>query len=316
MSLPNFLGIGAGRSGTTSLHFCLRQHPEIFLSPEKSPNFFVAGDEIPGWERSPARAMTRQWIADRSRYEELFGSVTNEKAVGEISPVYLQSRMAPRRIADLCPDARLVAILRDPVERAFAHFVGRRRDGLERRSDFSAVVAEELARPLPEDVAFGCYLGASRYHHFLSEYYRSFPDEQIRVFLFEDLQQDFRGLLREVYEFLGVDSEFEVPTTRRYNESGEIRNPLLRFLWTHTAGLRTWARPMLSSSTRTQVGGPFLRRLAKPVLAPELRAELVPVLRDDIESLQGLIGRDLSAWLDPDRDRPRATEDSLLAVSG
>ena len=214
MALPNFLVIGAGRSGTTSLHHYLRHHPEIFVCLEKSPNYFVSSEPMPSWENPRARAMARQWVSDRGAYERLFDGARNEKAVGEVSPVYLQALGAPRRIRAACPDAKIVAVLREPVDRAYAHFFGRRRDGLELRPDFEGVVEEELSRPLPDDVAFGSYLGCGRYHHFLKGYFDLFPRARIRVYLFEDLRADTGALLRDLFTFLGAESQSSLISLR------------------------------------------------------------------------------------------------------
>ncbi len=186
MPLPDFLVIGASRSGTTSLHNYLGEHPEIFMCPRKSPNFFASADPIPAREGPVVRQMMSQWVADRRSYEALFSGAPEEAAIGEVSPVYLQSRAAPERIRRECPAARLVAILRDPAERAWAHYMGRKRDGLETRGDFAEVIAAELAEGLPDEVAFGSYLGCSRYGHFLTRYFDLFPREQIRIYPFNN----------------------------------------------------------------------------------------------------------------------------------
>lgn len=299
MALPNFLVIGAGRSGTTSLHHCLGQHSDVYMSPVKSPNFFVAGDRLPDWEVGAARAMAGHWIRDRQAYEALFEGVRAEKAIGEVSPVYLQSIAAPRRILEASPDVRLVAVLRDPVERAWAHFLGRRRDGIEARRRFAEIVEEELALGLPLDVAFGSYVGAGHYHHFLSEYCRLFPAERIRIYLFEDLREAPDALLSDLLEFLGVDPGLEMQQLGQFNATGDIRSPILRRVWTGSVGIRTSMRPRLPETVRNGIGRLFLRRLDRAELDRELRAKLVAHFRPEIEKLANLIGRDLDAWLDP-----------------
>ncbi len=297
MTLPNFIVIGAGRSGTTSLHHYLGQHPEIYLCPEKSPNFFVSDEVQPEWEGPTVRRMAQHWVRDRGAYEALFDRARGERAIGEASPVYLQALSAAPAIAKLCPDARLVAILRDPVDRAYTHFLGRRRDGLDSRVDFREVVAEERSRPLPDSVAFGNYLGCGRYHHFLGPYFELFPRERIRVYLYDDLVSDAHGLLADLFAFLDVDPTFVPSTEKRHAQTGVIENSLLRAVWTGSVSLRTAVRPYLPAVVR-DLGRPiFARRLAKEHLEPELRAELIEVFRDDIGRLQGLIGRDLKQWL-------------------
>ncbi|HVR29781.1 MAG TPA: sulfotransferase [Thermoanaerobaculia bacterium] len=296
MTLPNFLVIGASRSGTTSLHHYLGQHPSVHMSPVKSPNFFVAGDPQPPWEGAAQRAMARQWITDRGDYEALFRGAGGKRAIGEVSPVYLQSLGAPARIHSACPDAKLVAILREPVDRAWAHYLGRRRDGLERRTDFRAVVEDELARPLPDAVAFGSYVGCSRYHHFLAGYFQSFARERIRIYLFEDLVSDVSALLRDLFEFLEVDPGTAVDTERRHNQTGIVRQPLLRFLWTRTVRARIALRPFLPAAIRDTGRLAMGRELRRPALDPELRATIARVLAPDVERLQHLLGRDLTGW--------------------
>jgi hypothetical protein len=299
VTLPSFLVIGAGRSGTTSLHHWLAGHPEVFVGDEKSPNFFVAGEPLPPWEPPAVRAMARHWIADRAAYERTFDRAGGARAIGEVSPVYLQARAAPRRIRELCPDVQLVAILREPVARAHAHFLGRRRDGLERRDDFEHVVAEELERGLPDEVAFGSYLGCGRYAHFLGGYFDLFPRQRIRIFLFEDLARDPLGVARGLFEFLGVDPRHQPDTTARHGRTGLVGNPIARLLWTRSVRLRTALRPHLPRRLR-DVAAPLLgERLRQPSLDPELARRLRGVFRDDVRRLAEMIERDLTAWLEP-----------------
>jgi len=300
MPLPEFLVIGASRSGTTSLHNYLGQHPEVFMCPRKSPNFFVSADPTPAREGPVARQMMGQSVADRESYEALFSAAREGAVLGEASPVYLQSRGAPERIRGMCPEAKLVAILRDPAERAWAHYMGRMRDGLETRESFEAVIEAELAEGLPDDVAFGSYLGCSRYGHFLTRYFELFSREQIRVYLFEDLCEAPRDLLGDMFSFLGVDpSPSDSMSMSRHHQSGQVRGALRRFLWTRSVGLRTTLRPMLPDAVRRLAAPVFLENLDKPRLEPALRARICEVLASDIERCQGLIDRDLASWLKP-----------------
>jgi hypothetical protein len=295
--VPTFIVIGAGRAGTTSLHGYLAQHPQVFVCAEKSPNYFVSLDVLPEWEGPRLRAMARQWVSDAGAYAALFAEAGTATALGDVSPVYLQSLNAPGRIKALVPEVKLVAILRDPVARAYAHYLGRCRDGLESRATFADVVAEELSRPLPETVAFGSYLGCGRYHHFLRPYYDLFPREQIRVYLYEELTRDAPALMRALFEFLGVDAGFEPDLRRRTGQTGIVRHPVARFLWTRSVGVRTALRPWLPGTLRDVAGPIVLRRLRRPPLDADMDARLRLLFVEDIRRLQVLIDRDLSHWL-------------------
>jgi len=294
--LPDFFVIGAGRSGTTSLQVHLDAHPQVFMC-RKSPDYFVSGDAAPPWETEVARAMMDHRVHDRDEYLALFRDAAGKAAVGEVSPVYLQSLAAPGRIHALCPDVRIVAILRHPVDRAYAHFLGRQRDGIEPAGSFAARIERELKSPLPDDIAFGSYLGCGRYHHFLRGYYSRFPRDRIRVYLFDDFVESPGRVMADLFAFLGVDPEVEVDVSQRRNRGGVIANPLLRAIWTGTVGLRTRLRARLPESIRNAAGPWFLHSLEVPPLDPALRARMLTALHDDIVTLQSLIDRDLGTWL-------------------
>ena len=296
-SLPNFVVIGAGRSGTTSLHNYLAQHPDIYVSRKKSPNYFVAQDPQPAWENATLQAMAKQWISTRKAYEAQFDGVTTERAIGDISPVYLQSIHTAKRIKEtLAPSTKLVAILRNPVDRAYAHYLGRRRDGLELVDDFNAIVDRELTAPLNDDVAFGSYIGCGRYHHFLKPFFEQFPAANIRVYLFDQLQKDLSGLLRDLFSFLDVDPDYQVDTAFSHNQTGIIKNPLLRSLWTKSVGLRTRMRPYLPAFIRHGSRSMLAQQVSKPSLGEDARQRISAALHEDTQALQQLINMDLSSW--------------------
>lgn len=146
MTLPTFLIIGSGRSGTTSLHAYLRQHPEVFMSEVKEPSFFSFMDGgIPS--RGPGSEWLRRTaVTTREAYEALFAASAGARAIGEASPAYLIDPAVPARIHALIPHVRLVAILRHPAERAHAAYLGRRRDGLDPAPTFEAALRDEDRR--------------------------------------------------------------------------------------------------------------------------------------------------------------------------
>lgn len=267
------------------------------MCPHKSPNYFVAHEPHPLWEGPKLRAMARQWISTRDAYAALFAKVTTERAIGEVSPVYLQSINAPKNIHQLCPDAKLIAILRQPVERAYAHYLGRVRDGLDARASFADVVTQELAQPLPDEITFGNYLGCGRYAHFLKGYFELFPRENIRVYLFQDLQHNPARLLSDLFQFLGVDPAFVPDIEQQHNRTGMIANPVLRTIWTSSVRVRTLLRPYLPPALRNAAAPLFFTQLSKPPLSPTLHAQLNELFRDDIAELEILIGRNLQHWL-------------------
>ena len=295
--LPNFLVIGAAKSGTTALYHFLRQHPQVYMSPEKEPRFFICEGRPPDY-RGPYEdgLINKMTIWKREDYEALFAGARDQLARGEATPSYLWFPGAPERIQALLPRARLVAILRQPADRAFSHYMMHRRDGREPLSFEDALRAE------PERLAahwyWGRYRQAGYYHRHLSRYYDRFAREQIRVYLYDDLVRDPAALLRDLFGFLGVDEGVTVNTGVRYNLSGIIASPLLRAIWAGTNRPRAFIRPLVPRRLRQRVAGFFTtRKMIRLAMREETRAELMADYREDILKLQDLIGRDLSNWL-------------------
>ena len=299
MPLPNFLVIGAGRSGTTSLHHYLRQHPDIFLPDVKAPSYFYCCS-APPTDDPYLHLVTRNFfVSDRQEYLALFDGVDREQAIGEVSPVYLATTLAAPRIAEMIPAARLVAVIRNPVERAYARFLGRSRDGLERRTSFAEIVQEEVAQGLLRDDAHGTYVASGFAFHFLESYFEHFPRESFHVCIFEDLKRNSAELVSGVFEFLGVDHTFQPSLERRHNPSGgTIRQPLLRYIWTHTGLVRARLRPFLPAGARDAFFGLLPFEAVEQPLDDAVRAELIKLYRDDTLKLQDWLDRDLSAWLE------------------
>ena len=285
---PAFFLVGGSRCGTTSLHSALAHHPGIFMPREKSPNYFTAEDMADFPEAAAMAAMKSHSITDQAEYLDLFATATDDQLLGEVSPVYLQSIHTAARIAAFAPEAKVVAILRNPVERAFAHYIGRRRDGLETRTSFDEVIAPELADREPKPVAFNHYLAIGRYGFFLKIFYREFPSEQIKLLFFDDLVHDPVAVLQDLFAFLGVELLGDQLPLEQKNRGGIIRNPLLRNVWTRTALLRARFRKHLPERVRDSVGRIFMSNIHKPSLKPEIRHDLIEYFADDLRDLETL----------------------------
>lgn len=300
MTLPNFLIIGAARSGTTTLYYVLNQHPEIFMCPIKEPEFFWAYGEQVNFQGPNIVWIKHRLVNDLEEYEHLFAGVTTEKAIGEASPRYLTHPRSPGLIHKFIPDAKLIVSLRQPAERAFSAYLNHKRDGVEPCSSFDDAIKEELAGSR-DHWTKGGYLDRGLYYAALSRYYEYFDRSQMHISLFEDLQANPRELIRDIFHFLGVYEAFEPVLERPHNASGVIRNPVLRFLWTNSGGLRAAVRPYVHEHTRHKMFEWVIKDLEREKLSPEVKAELTEYFRPDIEKLQDLIGRDLSHWLKPVR---------------
>ncbi len=276
MTLPNFIVIGPGKTGTTWLYQCLGAHPQIRLARNTKETVFFADYYDRGLP----------W------YEKFFDGLEGAPAIGEVSNTYFFTPQAPGRIAGMLPKVKLIAFLRNPVERLVSLYMFRLRNGLVSGTLDDAIAAD----PAMVEQNF--------FDQHLERYQADFPPEQIFVALFDDLKRDPGRLLREIYAFLGVDPDF-VPQIagERVLEASAPRNAglfhmLKRFaLWLRRNDFHralTWAK------TNPLVMKVLTRPVAekdKPVISAETRARLQAIYRPHIERTAALIGRDLSGWL-------------------
>lgn len=227
----DFLVIGAQKAGTTTLFRSLRRHPSIYMPIDKELPFFTQkrnADEI------------------RSFDAAYFGAASPGQIRGKATPDYMGRTDTPGVIAGALPDVRLVALLRDPVERAVSHYRMAVKRGQERRPIAAAFAAElrdrrglGTVRELPP---FGTYVTRSEYGRIVGDYLDAFPPDQLLVLPFSSLSTDPHGLLARVHNFLGVPYIAEPTITRRYHAGGSTRRyphaeerlarfPLARRLW-------------------------------------------------------------------------------------
>ena len=308
MRLPDFLVIGAPRSGTTMLHYSLAQHPEIFVSPNKETNYFLfdsGGAPPSASDERHFKILEYHSTKTLDEYAALFARATDKhRAVGEASPGYLLFPEVALRVKARLPEAKLVAILRQPVEQAFSFYLLRSRGRVpdDRLSD--AFVADlKAGASWPGGQRGGLPIAEyGLYHRHLSSFFEHFARSQIKVTLLDDLKQDGAAFFADLFRFLDVDDSFRPDLSHRYNETGTPRSAAVHRLLSGSHHLKRWLRDMLPPSAFNRLGRLQHRvRNANlrpgPRLAPELRRQLTEELyAEDIVSLEKLLGRDLSRW--------------------
>jgi hypothetical protein len=301
---PNFLIVGAARSGTTAIWQYLRQHPQVYLSTRKHTRFFAYETETPSFNGpAPTRPTLPYAIADVESYHALFDGVTNEVAIGEASHSYLYKPEAADRIREYGSGMKLIAILRNPAERAYSNHAQMVRNGRERITDFALALEQEEVRIRDNWWPEFHYVRVGLYHRQLKRYFDLFERDRIRVYLYEDLGSDPTGMLRDVFRFLDVDDSFVPEASVRYNASGLPRNGAVHLLLQRLRRARPVAEQLLPEKHNRRLlrigGGLHNRNLVRTRLSPEVRRKVIDTyFRDDIMELEGLIERDLSAWLE------------------
>ena len=305
MTMPNFLIIGAQKSGTTSLYAYLKQHPQIFMSHLKEPRFFAFEGEKPNFRGPGDQELYENIVGDIEAYRTLFEGVSKEKAIGEASVVYLYISSAPERIRHYIPGVKVIAILRNPVERAYSAFLHLTRDRKEPLRDFARALRAEEERIRNNWGPIWHYRQVGFYYVQLKRYFETFEREQIKVYLYEDLNDDPIKVMKDIYRFLGVEDAFVPEVSRRYNVSGIPTNEGWYALYTFLLRqnlVKSIVKPLLPRGLRQRVSTTLLstlqdRTLVKPPLPTEVQQQLIELYKEDILKLQELIRRDLSQWL-------------------
>jgi hypothetical protein len=303
VALPDFLVIGAPKAGTTAIHAAMTKHPQLFLSVPKEPKFFLCAGISPrrGGHAGPGDGHSmREWIWRRDRYEALFDDAPPGTLKGESTPFYLYDLAAQARIARLVPDVKLIAVLRDPIDRAYSNWLHLWSDGLEPVSDFAVACRVEEARVVAGWAPFWHYLRLGRYGGQLAHLFSLFPREQVHLLRYRDLVDSPAATLTDIWRFLGVDPSIGglvAPENTRPYVAPSWRASVLSS--TIRAGARAGAHA--PPGVWRRLGAPFTWALqrgggARPELATKVRRELLESLVDDIALLEGLTDWALDDW--------------------
>jgi sulfotransferase family protein len=307
VALPDFLVIGAPKAGTTALHAALADHPELFMSPVKEPKFFLTDGPPPRRGGGPGDVQTyREHIWRREDYEGLFDAAPPGSLRGESTPFYLYDRQAHRRIRALIPGARLIAILRDPAERAHSNWTHLWSAGLDPIGDFTAACAAEDRRVAAGWAPFWHYTRLGRYGEQLEHLFRLFPREQVFILRYRDLVDSPGLALDAICAFLGVRPGIisQVPrenVTAHPERSGSHRTVSLMLRASAAVGRHL---PGTAGASLTRPLERFLQRNAPPrqPLTWEQRQQVLAYVEDDVRLLEKITDADFRDWLRP-KDR-------------
>jgi hypothetical protein len=268
--LPSFLVIGAAKAGTTSIYHYLRAHPQVFMPERKELNFFVAED---GWSKGTS------W------YERHFEAAGGAVAVGEASPNYTKYPLfagVPERIAKLLPDARLIYLVRHPVDRYRSGYLDEVRRGRQRNPIESTLTSNPG------------YLAASQYAMQIEQYLEHFSRDQLLVIISEDLKRQRAATMRVVHTFLGVDDIAPAALADEFNrtEGKRMLRPVARRL-RRLPGASTVARLAPGASRRL---GTRPLDLTRAEISPAFDRQLRELLRPDVQRLRRYLGDDFHGW--------------------
>lgn len=277
--LPNFLIIGAPRCGTTSLSSYLSDHPDVFIATQKEVHYF---------DYNYKRGV--DW------YRAQFDRVGEERLVGEASPRYMFDELAMQRMAALMPDIRLVAILREPVARAYSMYWFRR-GLLGEEQSFEDAIEEELQPGfVPKGRRWPLLLETSTYLPALERVCRFYPRSSLLVLLLEDLRTDPEKTFGSLCEFLGVDASVKpAGLGKPVNKTHRIRN---RYLYRTMLRMRAWRRLPFRLGYRIDEWN--RATFTYPDMDPRTKERMRAMFSEHNAALAAWLGRDLSVWDDAD----------------
>ena len=300
---PDFLIIGAPKAGTTALHAALTQHPQIFTSMPKEPKYWLCDDAPPPAWRGPGDAHSQQeWIWRRADYAKVFEPAEPGQVRGESTPFYLWSKGAHRRIAEALPEVKLIAVVRDPIDRAYSNWMHLWSDGLEPESDFVTAFEKQDERVAAGWAPFWRYRDLGLYADQFAHLYQYVDPKRTMILRYRDIIDEPRITVNRACEFLGVDTDLigDIPedNSRTYVEPGwrpAVFGPVVRA----GAKLGAYAPPEVWRRASVPLIGLLsgAEEAHRPHLTAEQREQLLPAFADDIKQLRKITGQDFSDWL-------------------
>ena len=287
---PTFFVVGAVKAGTTSLHAYLNRHPDVFMSSFKEPHYFAS------FVLRPEFNNFYPIVRDRREYQQLFHGSDGCRIVGEASPSYLYDEAAPARIKAAVPAAKILISLRNPVERAFSHYLHELREGRETRPFQDALDADAARTEKGWGISFQ-YVEQGLYADRVERYLSTFGPKNVHIILFEDFVRDTPGTMKNIAHFLDVDplafpeNAFETAHNPFEASRGAGARWVLRQPW-----IREPAKRLVPRSLRQLVRNNILMsKVEKPSLAPDVRSTLAKSFHADLLRLERLLDRELSA---------------------
>jgi hypothetical protein len=305
----NFFIIGAAKSGTTSLYKYLDQHPDIYFSPIKEPNYFSEDIDIKRFSSIykkntfldtdlyfagkllPELQLT--FVRNPNHYNRLFENSEEYKIKAEASTSYLYSKSAAQNIYNYNSQAKILVVLRNPIERAFSHYQMALRYG-HTELGFREALEKNLNQNEKGWGISELFIELGQYSNQLSRYFEIFPKEQIKILFFDDLKLDSRSFLNDCFEFLNLES-IETNTDKIYNSKKLPRTPQLNHLLTKI-GAKKLIKSIVSESTKKLLVKAFYKNTEDEISKNDVKF-LLDIYEDDINKTARLINRDLTSWL-------------------
>ncbi|WP_163329256.1 sulfotransferase family protein [Desulfurobacterium thermolithotrophum] len=305
---PNFFVVGTAKAGTTSLYYYLKQHPEIYLSPIKETNFFAKDIDISKFTDDYKRTMlidlenyfSKEKLEEipiaivnkYSYYEKLFQNVTNEKVIGEISNSYLYSKVAAKEIYKFNPHAKIIMILRNPVDRAYSHYIMNVREGYEVKQNFIEEIYEDFNKKEKGWGVSHLYIELGLYYEQVKRYLETFPEENIKIIYYEDYSNDVANTVKNIFEFLNVNKEVDINFNIKANQGLKPKN---QFVNKVLFSIARKMKPLIPKDKREKLREYYFRIFfeKKKNISELDKEKLIHFFYEDVAKLSDMLNIDL-----------------------
>lgn len=284
----DFFVIGAARSGTTSLYNYLIQHPRVFLPNIKELNYFskVESNQYQDYKKPNKKVHYHTKIIQSEKlYHQLFAEAKSDQLKGDISPSYIWAPDTAKRIFEHNPNARIIVSLRNPVERAYSHYVMNVSVGYDTNQTF-----EHALNATKQRVWGGgnLYLEWSSYFEGLKSYFELFKRENIKVLVFEDWVKEKEENLKEIFNFLNIEADVNIRLEEQFNQKVGYKNiKTLNFL--RSKYIRTWVDAVLPQKAKEVLKGAlFQKEEVQNRVDPVLMEQLKDHFREEVKQLESL----------------------------
>ena len=284
----DFFIVGAPKAGTTSLYHYLDKHPEINMSSEKEPNYF-SNDEL----EEQGMYYGKPRINKIEMYHSLFVKHRQFKLRGEGSVSYLFYKNVPAKIKEYNPKAKIIIMLRNPVDRAFSHYLMDRRLGLVYDS-FEDVINKKSAHK-DAKLFYQQYIQVGEYANQVKRYLDNFDRKDILFINYDELKKDVTAVIQNTYSFLGLDMSCRANLEKKHNTYTMPKNNIIRFIYSFVS-LRKILSSLFPKSLIRVIRLVLFRADNKPTLLKETREELKLFFKQDINKLSTILDKDLKAF--------------------
>lgn len=284
MKKVNFFIVGAPKCATTSVYRYLDSHPLVFMSKPKEINYFSSEDI-----KNQKLYYQEKVVTTQAAYDRIFTNVGAEHILGDASVSYFYYPNVPKRIFDYNKEAKILIILRDPVERAYSHYL------MDKRLGYIDTLFENVFHNKDTYLNhFQQYFQLSMYSDPVERYISQFGERNVKILFDMDIRKDPESVYEELTEFLDIQP-MAYSMNRQHNTYKEPRNPVFSALYS-SGNVRRVMQKIIPRSISARLKGYVFKSSDKPILGETLKVELYRFFDDDITRLEKLINRDLSHW--------------------